>query len=1119
MESVIGKEFPTEGQVALSSSYHADIALRLQQIVAGWRGAERNQHLSALHNECLTAAGPGGRHLLPAYLLPVEDLDETNLRTALKKVNGRVRGIGVQFRVRVAGRFDVALVPFGLAGELADRWLLALEEGLQVRDQVALYGHALGHLLLNREQIQLGNLPPLDPHDGYAHHDVLAELRLIEAVRQPLDRRVLETYPLLTSLIEEQVEPLTALDISTTDLRQRLAQAGWRGPFVESPYVFTQGRVYIRGTAAQHGKKLRVDALLRAEASLPIAVAQTIHSGEVREEIIQRLTDYTHRRLVVPFAYVLEEDGTVLEFDWTTGEEPARTILTEFPARDVLLNRWIATLGLSDQLARNALTYPYQSSGPRPRYYQEAAINRAIIALLQAKRQLRPSRILLTMATGTGKTKVAFQLLWKLKRTRAIRNILFVTDRDYLLSQAMDNEFAPFGDARTRILGEATTSRDVVFATYQAIADNQAASGLYRNYPRDFFDVIVVDECHRGSAQADSRWRAILEYFDIAVQIGLTATPLSNNAVKTDEYFGDPLYIYSLRTGINDGFLAPYRVRYILMGPVQEPMQPSEHQLTNNPGNNASLSPAEEDRFDPDVNAPEREIIEQTAATLVARTPIIAHHLAAYMRQTDPLAKTIVFCVDQAHAEQMREALERSCSEYALRYPGYIERIVSDEGSEGKRALGRFSLPEERTPVIVTTSRLLSTGVDIPTCKNIVLARPVNSIVEFKQIIGRGSRLYEPDKTWFTIVDYSGAIKLFFDPGFDGDPELVEVESLVPQPQQSPDEQEAGSAEGVTVAPAIVGIVLLETDLGGEATTSADQGAESDHVPTRIEAQTGIAIASPINLVRENGQGYPPGQESEGSPIPSDVSTPLKQEGDETGGSHQETPEIAAQAYQDRASGGPPETTIAESEEPASPPVPTREPPRLVKQTRSGQNIGVIGEDVYDLAPDGKTLLRRSSYREYAAIALRSLVGTPADLHTRWIYKEQREALRESLEEEGVDLHALAETLHLQDVDPLDLLLYAAFEQQPLTRSERIEKIHREHADFFDHYQQEARIILHTVLAKYKVGEAQDVSDPELLRVPPLSERGTFVELAKAFGGGAAVRAALKQLQELLYSP
>ncbi len=316
--------------------------------------------------------------------------------------------------------------------------------------------------------------------------------------------------------------------------------------------------------------KLRVDALLRADTSLPIAVVQTIHAGQAREEVIRRLKEYAHNRLAVPFAYLFEEDGTLLEFDWTATEEPIQTTLTALPSRDALWNRWAETLGLTDKQARDTLHYPYNLSGPKPRYYQEAAINRAVIAVLQAKRELHPPRILLTLATGTGKTKIAFQLIWKLKRTRAIRNVLYLTDRDWLLSQAMDNEFAPFGDARQRILGEATTSRDILFATYQALGDTETYKGLYWDFPRDFFDVIIVDECHRGSAQADSTWRTILEYFESAVQIGMTATPLSTDDVQTDEYFGKPIYTYSLRTGINDGFLAPYRVRYVLMGTKHE---------------------------------------------------------------------------------------------------------------------------------------------------------------------------------------------------------------------------------------------------------------------------------------------------------------------------------------------------------------------------------------------------------------------------------------------------------------------------------------------------------------------------------------------------------------------
>jgi type I site-specific restriction endonuclease len=1088
----MGRSPPTEERAGSYPSLTADVTWRLQQLVAGWQGAERNQPVAELHNECLDAAGPGGRHLLPAILLLVKDLDETHLQAVLHRLNGKGRGTRLRFKSKAVGRFDSALVPTGHAGAVPDRWLLAIEEHLAIRDQVALYGHALGHLLLNNEQAKMDRLPALDPRDGYAHRDTLAELRMLETVRQPLDRRVLETYPLLTDLLGVRDDPAAVLDLVASDLRRRLAQFGWRGPFVETPYIFTGGRVSIRETSTQHGKKLRIDALLRAETSLPLAVVQTIHAGETREDVIRRLMEYAHNRLAVPFAYLLEDDDTIHEFDWSATEAPVHAVLTALPTREALWNRWTETLGLTDNLARDALQYPYQLSGPKPRYYQEAAINRAVIAVLQAKRDMHKPRLLLTLATGTGKTKIAFQLVWKLKRARAIRNVLYLTDRDWLLSQAMDNEFAPFGDARQRLLGEAKTSRDLVFATYQAIADNEARAGLYHDYPRDFFDVIIVDECHRGSAQADSRWRTILEYFEGAVQIGMTATPLSTEAIQTDEYFGKPIYSYSLRAGINDGFLAPYRVRRVLMGEKRADEQPGEAEASGRAASqNASVPAVAGDEEDDSL--PNNPIMEETAATLRTRTGAMAQHLAAYLRQSDPLAKTIVFCVDQGHAEKMREALEQACAEYVMRYRGYIERIVSDEGAEGKRALGRFSTPEERTPVIVTTSRLLSTGVDIPTCKNIVLARPIGSLVEFKQIIGRGSRLYEPEKTWFTIIDYAGAIKLFFDPNFDGDPELVEVEPLVPQLQPQPEEGSSAIETGVI--------------------------AEQD-TPAPFIDVSGVP-GNPI--VREDGTADPQEQQLMEYPIPLPPALPVPPAPVETPeeGSQQHTATAApAQQPEDApVVAQPPLTAGSMSSGPLQPvPGPLTEPPVVVKQTRSGRIIGVIGEYVYDLGPDGKTLIKRSSYRDYTAAALKDMIKTPADLRTRWLSKEQREALRDQLAEEGVDLPALAAALQHPDVDPLDLLLYVAFGQGMPTRNERVERLYRDHADFFSRYKPEARDMLDVLLEKYIDGEAADISDTELFKVPPLGDQGTFIELAAPFGGGSNVRSTLKELQQLLYS-
>jgi type I restriction enzyme R subunit len=485
---------------------------------------------------------------------------------------------------------------------------------------------------------------------------------------------------------------------------------------------------------------------------------------------------------------------------------------------------------------------------------------------------------------------------------------------------------------------------------------------------------------------------------------------------------------------------------------------------------------------DEDSQISSNPIIEETSATLRARTQVIAQHLAIYLQQTNPLAKTIVFCVDQSHAEEMREALEQACAAYVTRYRGYIERIVSDEGTDGKRALGRFSTPEERTPVIVTTSKLLSTGVDVPTCQNIVLARPVGSLVEFKQIIGRGSRLYEPDKTWFTIIDYAGAIKLFFDPNFDGDPELVEVEPLIPQLQPekdtSTDETEEEAVQDVS-QPAIVQVPFEPAVKDGGATYPQDQE------PAISSTSSDTTLLPPMSAE----------EEKKGSEQGSTVVTSTQQKTD--------FPDVEKPPVSIHLSGG--STTAIE-------------PPTIIKQLKNGITIQVIGEYVYDPGPDGKTLRPRSSYRDYTTAALNSIVTKPEDLRARWLSKEQRQALRDQLQEEGVDLQALAKALHLPDVDPLDILLHVAFGQPMLTRSDRVERLYREHADFFNRYRQEAREILNVILNKYVVGEAQDVSDTELLKVPPLDERGTFIELVQPFGGGANVRSTLKELQQLLYS-
>jgi type I restriction enzyme R subunit len=1066
-----------------------DVAERLRQLVIGWRGAERGESIGDLHRACRDAGGPNSRAILPEQVLTVEDLDALTLRAALDAQHGAGRNGMVRFRGQVVGRFDAALVLVGPAGEACARWWLAIDEDLGIRDQVALYGHALGHGLHNRNLARMGRKPTLDPRDGYTHTDTLAELRQWESTRNAFDRRVLEEFPDLARFLESPDQPTLPTTFVSPDFLDRLAASGWRGPLVTAPYVFTDGRVYVFEGGARRGRKLRADALLRAEASLPIALVQARRSGEAADDAERRLAEYAHARMRLPFAYLLDDTGAALELDWTGGAEPVRATVPALPTRDALLGRYLGALGLDDEPSRRALMAPYQMGGNRPRFYQKVAVNQAVIALLRARKGLRSPRILLTLATGTGKTQIAFQIVWKLRRSKTVSNVLFLTDRDFLLSQAMDKDFAPLNHTRGRILGRATASRNVLFATYQAVSGQQGGPALYRVYPSDYFDLVIVDECHRGSASDESNWRAILEYFDPAVQLGLTATPLRTDNVKTYEYFGNPVAVYSLRQGITDGFLAPYRVRRVLMEEVDEAEEPALPE-------DAPPDQAAEPR-DPDEEEVRRV---ETARTMVDRTKEIARHLAGALRACgDPMAKTIVFCVDIDHAGKMRDELEVAFKDLVERHPDYIMRIVSDGSGDTKKTLDRFGTPAERFPVVVTTSKLLSTGVDIPTCKYIVLARPVGSIVEFKQIIGRGTRLYEPEKVNFTILDYSGATRHFFDPEFDGDPELVEVEPLVPRPSiAQPEPQSTGvppvvSSEGrmattagsvtepTPTAPATAAAQPNQTPSEPGPSQTTGPASTADHPAAQDQSSTAVdtAIDTPVPVV--TGAGEPSSARS-GTADSSSSAEPTAPETSATDGGAT-TPSTSAT---------------------------TRTRPR------DGRKVRFVGEVVYELGPDGRTL-RTLTYPDYTREALDGACADAVDLRRRWLRSELKAELLGRLEDSGIDLHELAAALGQTDVDPLDLVAHVLFGVMPPTRRDRAEHARQLGAEFFGRFPAEARETLETILEKYVAGEAPDVTDTQLLKVPPLSHRGTFLELARPFGGGNGLRAALAELRDLIY--
>jgi type I restriction enzyme, R subunit len=553
-------------------------------------------------------------------------------------------------------------------------------------------------------------------------------------------------------------------DTRAEDIEPALKRAEWSRDQILRERTFTDGKIIVLGKVAKRQKPKKPDYILRIGQNFPVAVIEAKRRYLTASAGLQQAKDYAET-LNCKFAYAT--NGTeIVEFDFTTGLEK---IIIQYPTPQELWNRLQAVEPVSDRTKEILLKPLFANPGKPPRYYQEIAINRAVQAILEGKK-----RLLLTLATGTGKTSVAFQIIYKLWNNRWNNTgeyrrpkVLFLADRKVLVDDPYAKDFAIFGDARASVIDDgATTSREIYFSTYQSLAESESREGMFRQFPRTFFDLVVVDECHRGSATDDGSWRRILDYFADATKLGLTATPLRQDNVDTYTYFGNPLYIYSLRQGIEDGFLAPYVVRRIVTEADATGWRPQAGQ-TDVHGNvipdDVYLTPDFEKNL-----------------SLLPRTKAVARHLSEHLKKYGRLDKTIVFCVDQEHADQMRRELGNLNADLMKQNPNYIARIVSDEGNWGKGLLGKFMDIEADFPVIVTTSQMLSTGVDIPTCKNIVLFRTVNSMTEFKQIVGRGTRVREDKgKLFFTILDYTGsATRNFADPDFDGEPPLITSEEM-----------------------------------------------------------------------------------------------------------------------------------------------------------------------------------------------------------------------------------------------------------------------------------------------------------------------------------------------------
>ncbi len=627
---------------------------------------------------------------------------------------------------------------------------------------------------------------------------------------------------------------LTEADIRTKFITPALTGANgekWNvmSQIREEAY-FTKGRVIVRGKTVKRGDAKKADYILSYKPNLPLAVIEAKDNTHSVGAGMSQALEYAEI-LDVPFAYSSNGDA-FLEHDRTakSGVVSREFPLDQFPSPEELWSRYCAARGLTpDQ--RQVATQDYYDDGSQkaPRYYQLVAINRTVDAIAQGA-----GRILLVMATGTGKTYTAFQIIWRLWKSGAKKRILFLVDRNILADQTKTNDFKPFGTAMTKITNRTVDkSFEIYLCLYQAVTGTEEESNIYKQFSRDFFDLIVVDECHRGSADDDAAWRQVLEYFASATQIGLTATPKETKEASNSDYFGEPIYTYSLRQGINDGFLAPYKVVRIGLDKDLDGWRPDAG-LADKYGHLI------EDREYNDRDFDRNLILEK-------RTTLVATKITEFLRGTNRCAKSIVFCENINHAERMRAALVNANPDLAAANAKYVMRITGDN-DEGKAQLDNFIDPESTYPVIACTSRLMTTGVDAQTCHLIVLDRRINSMTEFKQIIGRGTRINEDyGKLFFTIMDFKRATALFADPAFDGDP----VQIFEPKPGEPPippdDYEQTDKLEPDALA---------ETSSSDEATGSISTKYFVDNVEVRVATERVQYLDTNGKLITESLKDY-----------------------------------------------------------------------------------------------------------------------------------------------------------------------------------------------------------------------------------------------------------------------
>lgn len=788
---------------------------------------------------------------------------------------------------------------------------------------------------------------------------------------------------------------LSERDICTKFITPAIEKAGWdKLTQLLEEVTFTDGKIHVRGRLTARGARKRADYILYYKPNIPIAIVEAKDNKHSVRAGMQQALEYA-RILDIPCVFSSNGDGFVFH-DRTASDNNIETELNidSFPTPEELWERYKVYKGIESPEAEKVFSqdYYFDISGRCPRYYQQIAINRTIEAIAKGQ-----DRILLVMATGTGKTYTAFQIIHRLWKSGAKKRILFLADRNALIDQTRRGDFKHFKEKMTVVKHRMIDkSYEVYLALYQGLTGADEAANAYKQFSRDFFDLIVIDECHRGSAKEDSAWRSILTYFNHATHVGLTATPKETKEVSNSEYFGDPVYTYSLKQGIDDGFLAPYRVVRVSLNVDAEGWRP-EQGKKDKAGNEV------EDRIYNRKDFDRNLVIEE-------RTQAVARKLTEFLKGYDRFAKTIVFCNDIDHAERMRMALSNLNADLVAKNHKYVMQITGDN-EEGKRELDNFINPEENYPVIATTSELMTTGVDAQTCKVIVVDAEIKSMTKFKQIIGRGTRINEEyGKLYFTILDFRNVTDHFADKEFDGDP--------------------------IRIKP-----VVEETDLGNIV-----EEEENDPTPI-IDSESGEEIKiEPVIRYPEPG------------------------------------------------------TATDKIHEPRE------------KVYVNGVDVSIlISREMY-FDNHGKPIT--TSLKDHTKELIKEQFASLDDFLNKWNSSGKKEVLVKELEEQGVLVEALRDAVN-QEVDLFDLICHVAYDQPPLTRKERANNVKKR--NYFTRYGEQARKVLETLLEKYTDEGVANLESMDILRVKPLTDYGSPIEIIEQFGSKAMYLQAVKELEQELY--